>query len=113
MTTKLHGSFLAACISTLLTHAAAAQEQDTVVVTLPSVDDFSQGENGCRGLGLLDTGNSGGLYLHRNFATSQNWLKVYPITEGVARGVNSRMKGIEVNGILGFDILKHFILAVD
>lgn len=106
---------------------------------------------------LLDTGNSGGLYLHRNFATSQNWLENYPITEGVSRGVNSskdveffqlpmfgfgpytlenivvivpaegspadfgersssinsRMKGVEVNGILGYDILKHFILTVD
>lgn len=53
MKTKLHGFFLATCLSTLLTQAAIAQEQDTVVVPLPSVDDFSQGENGWSfGLGL-------------------------------------------------------------
>ena len=106
---------------------------------------------------LLDTGNSGGLYLHRNFATTQNWLERFPVMEGVSRGVNaskdvelfqlplfgfgpykledivvivpsegspadfgnrysnigSRMKGVEVNGILGYDILKHFILTID
>ena len=42
-----------ACVSSLYMATASAQEQSQVVVPLPSVDDFSQGEDGWSfGLGL-------------------------------------------------------------
>lgn len=51
---KAHNFLLAAaCVSSLYMATASAQEQSQVVVPLPSVDDFSQGEDGWSfGLGL-------------------------------------------------------------
>ncbi|RUO62074.1 hypothetical protein [Pseudidiomarina insulisalsae] len=106
---------------------------------------------------LLDTGNSGGIYMDRMVAISQDWVERFPLAEGVSRGVNasknvqffqlplfgfgpyklenvqvvvpaegspadfgrryqnvsSRMRGVEISGVLGYDILKHFILTID
>ncbi|KFZ28786.1 hypothetical protein IDAT_06165 [Pseudidiomarina atlantica] len=106
---------------------------------------------------LLDTGNSGGIYMERIVATSYDWLKKYPSEMGLSRGVNevanveyfqlptlgfgpytlenirvvvpaegeamdfgdrysnvnSRTRGVKISGILGHDVLKHFILTLD
>lgn len=106
---------------------------------------------------LLDTGNSGGIYLPRNVAESNNWLTRFPVEQGTSRGVNkqadvdllriphikfgpfvmddvgvtvpaegaafdfggrnltlnSRIRGVRVSGILGYDVMKHFVLTID
>lgn len=106
---------------------------------------------------VLDTGNSGGIYMPRNIADSLDWLEKYPVAAGTSRGVNkqvgvdmlriptlgfgpftlenvavtvpedgvgfdfasryqsvnSRIRGVQVSGILGYDVMKHFVLTID
>lgn len=106
---------------------------------------------------LLDTGNSGGLFLKRSIATGNGWLEKYSAEGSVAMGVNtfginetfhlpslkfgpfeleniltsvpaegqktqnfssnngsiSRIKGKNIKGLLGYDILKHFLITLD
>lgn len=111
---------------------------------------------------MLDTGNSGGIYVERYFAKSLGWLDKYQVTENLTSGANK--KNVEMalmvlpqakfgpypladvivhtpadsetstnisqrqekrlnnsrvprstgyDGILGYDILKHFVLTLD
>ncbi|GIU17471.1 hypothetical protein TUM4644_02780 [Shewanella colwelliana] len=106
---------------------------------------------------VLDTGNSGGLFLKRLLATDKNWLELYGSKSGVGAGVNnnatvenfrlpevkfgpftlenvqvtvpgegqnesisgqnrnglSRIKGKNIKGLVGYDVLKHFVLTID
>lgn len=51
--TKFTGLLLALCINGLSVHSALAQDEKTAMVPLPSLDDFSKGEDGWSfGLGL-------------------------------------------------------------
>lgn len=106
---------------------------------------------------LLDTGNSGGLFLKRSIATGSGWLEKFSVEGSVAMGANtfginetfhlpslkfgpfeleniltsvpaegqktqsfsssssslSRIKGKNIKGLLGYDILKHFLITLD
>ncbi|MGM0480549.1 MAG: aspartyl protease family protein [Pseudomonadota bacterium] len=106
---------------------------------------------------ILDTGNSGGVYMKRGPAARQGWLDRYPVEQSWSRGVNgvastdsftmpsvifgpfkvnnvavavpiagaeadfgerykikhSRIQGVKVEGLLGYGILKHFIVTLD
>ncbi|MBB1475037.1 pepsin/retropepsin-like aspartic protease family protein [Shewanella sp. SG41-3] len=107
---------------------------------------------------ILDTGNSGGLFLKRTLATDSDWLTHYGAQATNSFGVNnagttesfrlpkvkfgpftienvqtsvpsegqievitgqddrnsiSHIKGKNIKGLLGFDILKHFVLTID
>ena len=106
---------------------------------------------------ILDTGNSGGLFLKRLMATENDWLDKFGKESGVGVGVNSmasienfrmpevefgpftlenvmvsvpgegevehisgqertsfsRIKGKNIKGLVGYDVLKHFVLTID
>ena len=106
---------------------------------------------------LFDTGNSGGILLHRPFAERKGWIEKYKQTEAKSSGVVSKSVAIDIlslpemqfgpftledilvsipeegkskrlrnskrglrdrenvnyRGILGYDILKHFVLTLD
>ncbi|WP_404399513.1 aspartyl protease family protein [Idiomarina seosinensis] len=106
---------------------------------------------------ILDTGNSGGVYIKRGLAARQGWLDDYALTQTWSRGVNgfantdsfklpsvifgpfkvkdistavpmdgaeadfgerykikhSRIRGVEVEGLLGYGVLKHFVVTLD
>lgn len=106
---------------------------------------------------LLDTGNSGGLFLKRSIATGNGWLEEFSVEDSISIGANtfgvnqtfqlpslqfgpfeleniltsvpaegqktqsfasssgsfSRIKGKNIKGLLGYDILKHFLITLD
>ncbi|MDO6611311.1 aspartyl protease family protein [Shewanella sp. 1_MG-2023] len=106
---------------------------------------------------VLDTGNSGGLFLKRSIATKFDWLEEFGSQSGVTIGANqlgvvdnfqlpevkfgpytlesvrvtvpaegqkesvsgrgdvsfSKIKGKNIKGLLGYDVLKHFVLTID
>ncbi|MBE7215477.1 aspartyl protease family protein [Shewanella benthica] len=106
---------------------------------------------------IMDTGNSGGIFLKRSTAESQGWLEEFELdkalTSGVlgsgyvdvftmpemqfgpfvlenvkmsvpeegqktniasnSRGSMTRFKGKNIKGLLGYDVLKHFVITID
>ncbi len=106
---------------------------------------------------ILDTGNSGGLFLKRLMATENDWLDKFGKESGMGVGVNgmastdnfrmpevefgpftlenvmvsvpgegeveqisgqastsfSHIRGKNIKGLVGYDVLKHFVLTID
>jgi len=100
---------------------------------------------------VLDTGNSGGIFLKRSAATSEGWLEKFVTKSTLVQGVldvgqqevfalpevtfgpfvlenvaisvpmkgqsenisTSHSYGKNVKGLLGYDVLKHFVLTID
>lgn len=106
---------------------------------------------------VLDTGNSGGIFMERGVAAREGWLEKYDVSRSLSRGANetaeidnfvigsvqfgpfelqqvhvavplggvvadfggryevehSLIRGVEVEGLVGYDVLKHFILTLD